>query len=435
MTPTLRALLCGLLMALAAAALLAPGPAAGQGAEPAPVRVIELDGSIDPATAVFVDRRIGSAEDARAAAIVIRLDTPGGAISSMRDIVSDMQAAEVPVTVWVGPSGARAGSAGAFIAAASDQLGMAPGTNIGSATPIGSGGEDLEAKVRNDAAAFIAALADETGRNAESYRAMVTDASNLTAEEAVDQDVADTIQPTLESFVAWLDGQPGREGAIETTGAPIETDALPWYLRVLQALTDPNLVFFLLLVGLAGVGFEIFHPGAIVPAVVGAICLLLALAGLAVLPFQWTGIALLALAVALFIAETQVAGFGALALGGVVALALGGAFLFDSDDPALEPSVGVIVATAAVVGGGFAVAAHLVLRARRQPSRTGGAELVGEVGRARGAIGPGGGSVLVNGEIWSARAGAGVEIPAGREVRVVTVHRDDLTLTVEPREG
>jgi membrane-bound serine protease (ClpP class) len=399
------------------------------------VRVIDLDGSIDQVAAVFVDRQIGGAEDARAPAVVIRLDTPGGLVSSMRDIVADMEASSVPVTVWIGPSGARAGSAGAFIAAASDQLGMAPGTNIGSATPIGSGGEDLDAKVRNDAAAFIAALADESGRDAASYRAMVTGALNLTAEQAVQRGVAETIQPSVGAFVAWLDGRPGRNGPIETAGAPVETEGLPWYLSVLRVLTDPNLVFFLLLLGLAGVGFEMFNPGAIVPGVVGAISLLLALAGLTVLPFQWAGIALLVLAVGLFLAETQVAGFGVLAIGGIVALALGGAFLFDSSDPALEPSTGVVVATAAVVGGAFAVAAHLVLRARRRPSLTGGAELVGVVGRARGTIGAGGGSVLVNGEIWAARAAGGVEIPAGGEVRVVTVHRDDLTLTVEPREG
>jgi membrane-bound serine protease (ClpP class) len=433
-TPTLRALLIGLVLAPAMALIVAAG-AAGQGAGAAPVRVIELDGSIDQVSAVFVERRLDSAEDAGAAAVVIQLDTPGGQVSAMRDIVGDMQASEVPVTVWVGPSGARAGSAGAFIAAASDDLGMAPGTNIGSATPIGSGGEDLDAKVRNDAAAFIAALADEKGRDAGSYRAMVTDALNLTSQQALDRGVADTIQPTLDDFVTWLDGRPGRDGPIETTGAPIESDSMPWYLRVLEVLTDPNLVFFLLLLGLAGIGFEIFNPGAIVPGVVGAISLLLALAGLSLLPFQWTGIALLVLAVVLFIAETQVGGIGALAVGGIVALALGGAFLFDSDDPALEPSAGVIVATAVVVGGAFAVSARLAMRARRRPSVTGGAELVGEVGRVRAAIGPGGGSVLVNGEIWSARPVDGVAIPEGGQVRVVKVHKDDLTLTVEPREG
>jgi membrane-bound serine protease (ClpP class) len=434
-TPTPRVLLCALAIALGAVALPAAAPAAAQGAAPAPVRVIELDGTIDEVAAVFVDRRLAAAEDAGAAAVVIELDTPGGMVSSMRDIVADMGASGVPVTVWIGPSGARAGSAGAFIAAASDQLGMAPGTNIGSATPISSGGEDLDAKVRNDAAAFIAALADEHGRDAESYRAMVTGALNLTAEQAVDRNVAETIQPSVEAFVAWLDGQPGRDGPIATAAAPVERDALPWYLAVVRVLTDPNLVFLLLLVGLAGVGFEIFNPGAIVPGVVGAISLLLALAGLTVLPFQWAGIALVVLAVALFVAETQVAGFGVLALGGIVALALGGAFLFDSDDPALEPSIGIVVATAAVVGGAFAVAAHLVLRTRGRPSLTGGAELVGVVGRARGTIGSGGGSVLVNGEIWAARSLGGVEIPAGGEVRVVTVHKHDLTLTVEPREG
>jgi membrane-bound serine protease (ClpP class) len=437
-TATLRALLIGLLAGVGMVLHLAAG-AAGQagagGVAPAPVRVIELDGSIDQVAAVFVERRLDSAEEDGAAAVVIRVDTPGGLVSSMRDIVGDVEAAGVPVSVWVGPPGARAGSAGAFLSAVADHLGMAPGTNIGSATPIGSGGEDLEAKVRNDAAAFIAALAEDEGRNAAAYRAMVTDALNLTAEQAVARDVADTVEPTLGAFVAWLDGRPGPGGPIETTGAPVESDSLPWYLTVLRLLTDPNLVFFLLLLGLAGVGFEIFHPGAIVPAVVGTISLLLALAGMTVLPFQWAGIALIVLAVGFFIAETQVGGVGALALGGVVALALGGAFLFDSDDPALEPSLGIVVATAAVVGGAFAVAAQLVLRARRHPSLTGGAELVGEVGRARAPIGPYGGSVLVNGEIWSARPAGGVEIPAGREVRVVRVHRDDLTLTVEPREG
>jgi membrane-bound serine protease (ClpP class) len=429
----LRALLVGLIAVLVVTAVaMAQDTSAAQG----PVRVIDLDGDIDPVSAQFVERRIDAAEAAGASAVVIQMDTPGGLVSSMREIVADMEGAELPVAVWIGPPGARAGSAGAFISAAADQLGMAPGTNIGSATPIGSGGEDLDAKVRNDAAASIAALAERNGRNADAYRAMVTDALNLTAEEAVAQGVAETIQPTIEAYVAWLDGRPDPAGGtIATAGAPIEVDALPWYLRVLQVLTDPNLVFFLLLIGLAGVGYEIFNPGAIVPGVVGAISLLLALAGLTVLPFTWAGIALLVLAIGLFVAETQVGGIGALAVGGVVALALSGAFLFDSDDPALRPSLWVVLLVALVIGGAFACAARLVLRARARPAATGGAELVGEVGTARTGIGPGGGPVLVNGEIWRARAPEGVAIPAGGEVRVVSIHPDDLTLTVEPRRG
>jgi membrane-bound serine protease (ClpP class) len=362
------------------------------------------------------------------------MDTPGGLVSSMRDIVSDIGASPVPVTVWIGPSGARAGSAGAFVAAASDRLGMAPGTNIGSATPIGSGGEDLDAKVRNDAAAFIAALAQEHGRNGAAYRAMVESALNLPAREAVERDVADVRKATLEGFVAWLDGRPGRNGLIRTAGAPVEREEMPWYLRALQVLTDPNLVFFLLLLGLAGVGFEVFSPGAVLPGVVGGISLILGLAGLTVLPFTWAGVALLLLAVALFVAETQVGGFGALAGGGVVALALAGAFLFDSDDPALRPSLWVVVAVAVAIGGAFAAAALLVLRARRQPAATGGGELLGGTGTVRTPVGPGGGHVLVNGELWRAHALDGTEIPAGQPVRVVRVNPDDLSVTVVPRE-
>jgi membrane-bound serine protease (ClpP class) len=427
----LRILLAGLLLALAAA-----GAGLSQGSAPGPVRVIELDTDIDPVSARFVEDRIDAAGDAGASVVVIRMDTPGGLVSSMRDIVADMNRSGVPVAVWVGPSGARAGSAGAFISAASDHLAMAPGTNIGSATPISSGGEDLDDKVVNDAAASIAALAEEHGRDAAAYRAMVTRALNLTASEAVDRGVAESVQPSLEDVVAWLDGRPGREGgAIRTAGAPIEVDEMPWWMRALQVLTDPTLVFVLLLLGIAGIGAEVFNPGAILPGVVGAISLLLALAGLSVLPFTWAGIALLVLAVILFVAETQVGGFGALGGGGVIALALGGAFLFDSDDPALEPTSWIVWLIAIVMGGLIALGAHWAWRARRRPSQTGGAELVGELGTARAEIGPGPGQVLVNGELWSARAAGDARIRAGDRVRVVTVHQDDLSLTVEPGEG
>ncbi|WP_217914312.1 NfeD family protein [Miltoncostaea marina] len=416
-------------------ALLAAAHGAVAQDTPAPVRVIELDGGIDPVSARWVEDRLDAARDDGAAAVVIRMDTPGGLVSSMRDIVAAMERSPLPVAVWVGPAGSRAGSAGAFISAAAAHLGMAPGTNIGSATPIGSGGEDLDAKVRNDAAASIAALAEARGRDPAPFRAMVVDALNLTAREALEREVAETVQPDLGSFVAWLDGRPGPDGPIRTAGAPVEAESMPWHLRLLEALIDPNLVFLLLLLGLAGIGFELYNPGAIVPGVVGAISLLLALAGLTVLPVDWVGIALIALGVGLFVAETQVGGFGALAAGGVVALGLGGAFLFDSDDPALVSSPWIVGLMAAVVGAGFLGAARLVLRARRRPAATGGAELVGEMGVARGAIGPDGGRVSVNGEIWSARTADGSRLPAGAPVRVVSIQPDDLTVTVEPGEG
>lgn len=433
---TLRPLLIAVLLALAWV-----GAAAAQDGASGPVRVIELDGGIDPVSAEFVQRELEDAAADGAEVAVLRMDTPGGLVSSMRDIVAAMERSPVPVAVWVGPSGARAGSAGAYISAASEHLGMAPGTNIGSATPISSGGEDLDQKVVNDAAAGIAALAEENGRNADAYRRMVTEALNLTATEALEMDVIDTIQPSVEDFVAWLDGRAGADGGtIVTAGAPIETEDMPWYLDVLQVLTDPNLVFLLLLLGLAGIGFELFNPGAILPGALGAISLLLALGGMSVLPIDWLGVALIVLGVGLFVAETQVGGFGALALGGVVALGLGGALLFDSDDPGLVTSPWIAGGIALAVGGTFLVAARLVLRARRSPVVTG--TLVGETGVAREAIGPGGGHVFVNGEIWTARSADGAEVPEGAAVRVVRVDEDDLSLTVEdltptvePREG
>ena len=313
---------------------------------------------------------------------------------------------------------------------------MAPGTNIGSATPISSGGEDLSAKIRNDFAASIASLAEEHGHDPAPYRAMVTDALNLTASEALAQNVSDTTQPTVEDFVAWLDGRDlGTGTATRSAGAPIEVVAMPWYLAILQFVADPNLVFLLLLVGIAGLAFEAFHPGAILPGVLGAISLLLAIGGLSVLPFTWLGLALIVLGIGLFVGETQVGGFGVLTVGGVVALALGGALLFDSSDPGLTTSPWLAALIALLVAAGFIASARLVLRARRRPVTTGGAEMIGEAGTTREGVTADGGHVSVNGEIWSARAAAGVTIPAGTPVRVVRVHPDDLTLTVEPREG
>lgn len=425
----LRVALAALVLALAGAAgVLAQGPG-----DPPLVRGIVLAGAIDPVSAEWVERELQAAAGDGAAAVVIELDTPGGLVSATRDIVRAMQASEVPVAVWVGPGGARAGSAGAYIAAAADHVGMAPGTNIGSATPITSGGEDLDDKVVNDAAAFIAALAEANGRDVASYRAMVTGALNLTASEALAEGVIETVRPDRASFVAWLDGRADRGGGtLATAGAELAYESLPWHLRALQILTDPNLVFFLLLAGLAGLGIELVNPGGIVPGVVGAVSLLLALAGLSVLPFSWAGVAFLVLAAGLFLAETQVGGVGALAAGGVVSLVLGGLFLFDADDPALQPSVPLVILIAAALGGGFAWAARLVLRARRQPVAEGGRTLVGEAGVVRAALPLDGvGRVMVSGELWSAREPDGAEIPVGRAIRVVRVHNDELMLTVE----
>ncbi len=429
-----RTLLAALLLALACVATAAAQETSTPAAPT--VRVIELDTDISPIAADFVEDGIREAEAEGARAIVIRLDTPGGVLTSTREIVQAMGGSAVPVAVWVGPSGARAASAGAFIAAASDHLGMAPGTNIGSATPITSGGEDLDDKVVNDAAASIAALAQEHGRNAEAYRGMVTSADNLTAEEALDQDVIDTIQPTLDDFIAWLDGRQGRDGVpIATSGAQVETDEMGWFDRTVGALGDPNVVFLLLLLGIAGIGFELTNPGAVFPGIIGIVALVVAIAGLTHLPVNWIGGVLIGIGVAFFVAETQVGGVGLFALAGVVCLGLGGVLLFDSDDPGLETSPWIAVAFAVAVGGGFFASARLVRRARKQPVTTGRGAMIGQVGVTREELGPGGGHVSLNGEIWSARTADGSPVPEGTEVRVVRVLSEDLSLIVEPREG
>jgi membrane-bound serine protease (ClpP class) len=426
----LAAVVAGLPVVLAGPAAGAPAAPSGAAA-PAPiVRGIDFSNEVMPVTARWVHRALGDAEDAGATLFVIQMDTPGGLDQSMRAIVRDISSSPVTVAVWVGPSGARAASAGAYISAASDILAMAPGTNIGSATPVAGGsGSNLDRKIVNDAAAYISSLATQHGRNAAAYRSMVTRQVNLTAQEAVDRNVAEVIARTPQELVAKLDGMPGKGGKpLELTGATIQIDSMPWYLRVLDLIADPNLIFLFFSMGILALGWEIFHPGAIVPGVVGALMLLLSLWGLSIIPFQWGGIAFILLAMGLFAAEIHVAGIGFLAAGGVISLILGGLILFD--EPGLESSSPAVVGTAIGVGALFLVLLWVSSRVRAIPPAAGGGEVVGAVGRVRAPVSGIPGQVFVNGELWRARTGDGRSVPRGEKVRVVKM--EDLTLTVEP---
>jgi membrane-bound serine protease (ClpP class) len=397
------------------------------------VRGVVLDGGVDPASAQFITRRLADAEDAGAELFLIEMDTPGGLVESTRDIVKDMEASPLPVVVWVGPTGARAGSAGAYISAASDHLAMAPGTNIGSATPVGGGGEDLDDKIRNDAAAQIAALATAHGRNADAYRAMVTDQLNLTAEEAVAQNVAEQIAPTRDALLASLDGQTIGGRAVATAGADVEVEEMPWYLRLLQILIDPNLLAIMFGLGIAAIAFEIFHPGAILPGVTGAILILLSVLGFAIVPFNWAGLAFILLAFILFALEATVSGFGGLAVGGIVSLVIGGLILFDDAEGPVVSRPGLIISSVAL-GVGFTMVARAAWRARKAPQTTGAATVVGRVGEVRTAVaGPDGGQVFVDGELWAARGPEGVALARGRRVRVTGMN--ELVLSVEPDDA
>lgn len=424
-----RRLLTIALIALAAASALAISATAAS--TPPPIRGVVLEGGIDPASAQFVTRRLRSADGGDAQMFLIEMDTPGGLVDSMRDIVKTIESVDIPVVVWIGPSGSRAGSAGAYISASSDYLAMAPGTNIGSATPVSGSGGDLDKKITNDAAAQIAALADKHERNAAAYRAMVTDQLNLTAQEAVAGDVAESIALTRDGLLRQLDGRQVGGHTLATAGAPVEIDEMPWYLRLMQILINPNLLTIMFGLGIAAIGFEIFHPGAVVPGVAGAVMLLLAFAGFAIVPFNWAGLAFIFLAFLLFGLEAVVAGFGVLAVGGIVALVIGGLILFDDAKGPVVSRPGLIIASIAL-GVAFTLVARAAWRLRRTPAATGAGAMVGHVGEVRTALVGDTGHVFVDGELWAARATDGRRIEPGHAVRVTGM--SDLVLSVEPAD-
>lgn len=416
-----------MVLALVGIVGVAPASAAASG-QSGPARGVVLDSEINPVSAQFVTRRLRDAQTAHAAVFIIEMDTPGGLSTSMHDIVKAIEASSVPVVVWVGPPGSRAASAGAYISAASDLLLMAPGTNIGSATPVTSTGQDLTNKIINDAAAQIAALATAHGRNADAYRSMVTKQANFAAADAVADHVAEALAADRAGVLAAVDGSTLHGHVVSIDRRDVQIAVMPWYLRVLQILIDPNLIAILFSLGLAAIAIELFHPGAVIPGVTGAIFLLLAFLGLSIVPFNWAGLAFIVLAFVLFALEATVTGFGVLALGGIVSLVIGGMILFDSAGGPSVSRPGIAV-TAIVIGGAFTLLVRTTWRAARAPQTTGAHAMVGQIGEVRHTVSADDGSVFVNGELWAART-TGATVPIGAHVRVVQMH--DLTLVVEP---
>ncbi len=399
---------------------------------------IELTGTIDPATERWIDQALSEAEEKGAELIIIRLDTPGGLIDSMRAIVQDIIAAPAPVVVYVSPDGARAASAGLFITQAGDVAAMAPQTNIGSATPIsiGPGGageidDTLGRKIENDAAAYVRALTEEHGRNAELAEEMVRDATNVPASEALERNLVDVLASSQEELLAELDGfevSGPKQGVLETEGLVIEDRDMPLQFDLLQILVNPNVSFLLLLVGVAGIGFEIFNPGTLVPGALGAVSLLLGLFGTAQLPVAVTGVLLLLLAVGLIVAETQLPG-GILGGAGVVALAASGLLLYDTDSDEFGVSPPVVIVLALVIGVGMMFVVRKVMDTRHNPVLTGWEELIGAEATVRQPLEPVG-QVFVQGALWRARSTEDERIDSGGRVRVESV--DGLTLEVRP---
>ena len=412
-----------LALAFAAAALAVPASAS---ATPR-VLAIHFTADVNPVTADWVNSKLDHAQSGGYSAAVIVLDTPGGLEDSMRKIVQKELSLKIPVLVYVSPQGARAASAGVWISQAADLLGMAPETNIGSSTPIqGNGaniGSDLRRKEINDAAASLRGLAKVHGRNAAWADAAVRKASNLTAEEALRKNVIDVIAPTLPALLDKVDGRVTvpRHFTLDTKDATVDNVSPGFFTRFLSTLIDPNIISLLFLAGLAGLGFELFHPGVVIPGAFGAICMVCALFGLSILPVAWGGLALVLLGAALLVADLHVTSHGALTLSGLVAMALGFIVLFHNAPAPYHISDELIVTATVIIGTLWAFAISKALAIRRAPATVGPERIVGLEGVARDD-----GYVLVQGELW--RAHSSDRLAPGERVKVDGL--DGLTLDV-----
>ena len=432
----------------ALALLLAPAPAGAADT----AYVVALEGPIGPATADYVVRSLNEAASGQAAAVVIRLDTPGGLDSAMRTIIRAMLASPVPVLGYVAPAGARAASAGTFILYASALAAMAPGTNLGAATPVSLFGDtplpeevrkragdvppatppgDAErAKITNDAAAYIRGLATLHSRNADWAEQAVREAVSLPYDAALREHVIDLVAASVPDLLAAADGRTalvaGRPMVLATAGAVVREVVPDWRDRILGLLTDPSILYLLLLAGAAGVVFELTHPGIYAPGVLGTICLLLGGYGLNLLPVDYAGVALALFGLGLMTAEAFVPAFGAFVVGGATAFVIGSLMMFR--DPTLRLPTEAIVSATLVSVGLFGLVLGALLGVRRRAVVTGDADLVGTAGRVTAWHGTQG-QVLVRGEYWNARAERPFAV--GDQVRVTA--REGLSLLVDAR--
>jgi membrane-bound serine protease (ClpP class) len=369
---------------------------------------------------------------------VILLDTHGGLASSMEDIYKkELERTDVPVIVYVSPEGAKAASAGVWIGQAGDILAMAPQTNIGSSTPVTVGGEDIQddlrRKVVNDAAASLSEITKEHGRNEQWAQQAVRQGSNLGASAALEQNVIDVVAPTLPALLNEIDGRKTvpKGLVLDTAGAQVDTVEMSLWQRILDTIIDPNLILILMSLGVLGITVELFNPGLIFPGTVGAICLIIGLFGLQVLPISWAGLLLMLLAAVFFTAELFVVSHGALSLAGAVSFVFGALLLFEPAGESYEVSIWVVLAIAGTLMALVGLAFTKALQARRAKPKTGADELADQIGVVRQTLDPEG-FVFVNGELWRARSSDG-PIPAGETVRVDRVD-DGLVLEVRRAE-
>lgn len=404
---------------------------------------IEVEiGIVGPASEDILNDALRAVESRRLAGLVVVLDTPGGALDSTRNMVKAIMASPVPVIVWVGPAGSRAGSAGSFITLAAHVAAMAPGTNIGAAHPVdvnGAADDESEGgrKVTNDTSAFIESIAVQRGRNKEVARAFVEDSLSITDAEALKMEVIDLSAADLPTLLRRVDGRTvkldsGQRVKIDTRNATTVPYQKSFRQKLLELLSNPNLFYLLFLAGLIGLAYELTHPGVFLPGVVGGICLILAFIATSVVPISWGAAALLLVGIGMLVAEAFVPSFGALGIGGLVAFVIGSIFLVDPGG-GMGPTIAwqTIAPVAVVAGGAFLLLGFLVARSERAQPVTGHEAMRGKIGNAMQDFGPEGGQIRFQGSIWNARLPSGVSasVRRGDKVRVEAVDGLELTVT------
>ena len=405
------------------------------GAAKGDIYIVEVPDAISPGVAEFISSGIAKAEREEAACVIIELDTPGGLAESMRIIIQDILGSKVPVVVYVSPSGARAASAGVMITMAADVAAMAPGTNIGAAHPVGAGGQEIggkmSEKVINDMVAHAKSVAEKRGRNQKWVEQAIRESVSVTETEALKENIIDLIAEDTDDLIRQLNGRdiPGK-GVLQLADAAKVTVKPGVRTKILKTISNPNIAYILLMIGLAGLYFELSHPGAIFPGVIGGISLVLAFFALQTLPVNYAGILLIVLAIIFFIMEMKIASYGLLSVAGFISLLLGSLMLFKGTGSDMKLSLTVLLPTLILISGFFAFVAGLVFRAQISKPRTGTKGLVGEIGIVKKALTPEG-KVFVHGELWNARA----QKEIGENVKVRVVDVENLILEVEPQDG